>query len=86
MKEDKSNDKNNSSYTEKYQDHFPFGCANKIVCVDNSFSKKVVLNRVKNAVYRFIEAILNKYDYCKKKMIKKHFNKNLAKPAEEEVA
>ena len=37
----------------------------------------------KNAVYKFIEAILNKYNYCKK-LIKKHFNKNLVMSAEEE--
>ena len=43
----------------------------------------VVLYRVKNAVYRFIEAILEEYDYCKK-MIKKHFNKTLIMFAEEE--
>ena len=39
--------------------------------------------RGRNAVYRFIEAILKEYKYCKK-MIKKHFNKNLIMSAEEE--
>ena len=79
----KSNDKNNGSYTEKYQAHIPCSFAYKVVCVDNKSRKKVVLYRGKNAVYRFIEAILNEYDYCKK-MIKKHFNKNLVMFAEEE--
>ena len=37
----------------------------------------------KNAVYRFIEAILKEYDYCKN-IIKKHFNNNLIMSAEEE--
>ena len=37
----------------------------------------------KNAVYRFIKPILEEYDYCKK-IIKKHFNKNLIMSAEEE--
>ena len=46
--------------------------AYKVACVDNKFSKKVVLYREKNAAYRFIKAILNEYDYCKK-MIKKAF-------------
>ena len=29
-----SNDKNNGSYTEKYQDHIPCGFAYKVVCID----------------------------------------------------
>ena len=83
LKEVKSSDKNNGSYTEKYQDHIPFSFAYKVACVDNKFSKKVVLYRGKNAVYRFLKAILEEYDYCKK-MIKKHFHKNLIMSAEEE--
>ena len=39
--------------------------------------------REKNAIYRFIEAILTEYYYCKK-IIKKHVNKNLIMSAEEE--
>ena len=83
LKKVESSDKNNGSYTEKYQDHIPCSFAYKIVCIDNKFSKKVVLYRGKNAVYRFIEGILNEHDYCKK-IIKKHFNKNLIMCAEEE--
>ena len=79
----KSSGKNNDSYTEKYQDHIPCSFAYKVVCVDNKFSKKVVLYRGKNAAYKFIKAILEEYDYCKK-MIKKHFNKNLIMSAKEE--
>ena len=37
----------------------------------------------KNAAYKFIEAILKEYKHCKK-VIKKHFNKNLIMSAEEE--
>ena len=37
----------------------------------------------KNAVYRFIEIIIKEYDYCKR-VIKKHFNKNLIMSAEDE--
>ena len=37
----------------------------------------------KNAISRFIEAILEEYGYCKK-VIKKHFNKNLVISAEDE--
>ena len=43
LKEVKSSDKNNGSYTEKYQDHIPCSFAYKVGCVDNKFSNKVVL-------------------------------------------
>ena len=79
----KSTDKNNGSYTEKYKDHIPCSFAYKVTCVDNKFSKKVVLYRGKNVVYRFAKAILEEYDYCRK-IIKKHFNKNVIISAEEE--
>ena len=78
-----SNNKNNTSYTEKYQDHISCSFAYKVVCIDDKFSKKVVLYRGKNVVFRFIEAILKEYDYCKK-TIRKHFNKNLVMFAEDE--
>ena len=58
----KSSDKNNCSYTEKYQDHVAYS----VVCVDDKFIKKVVLYRGKNTAYTFIEAILKEYDYYKK--------------------
>ena len=77
-----SNDKNNTSYTEKYQDHIPCCFAYKVVCIDNKFSKKVILYRGKNAFYRFIEAILKERSYCQK-IIKNHFNKNFVMSAED---
>ena len=46
-------------------------------------SCSVVLYRGENAAYKFIEAILKAYEYCKKVM-KKHFNKNLIMTEEEE--
>ena len=79
----KNSDKNNGSYTEKYQDHISCRFAYKVVCIDNELSKIVVLYRGKNAVYRFIEGILKQYDYCKR-LIKRHFDKNLILSAEEE--
>ena len=45
-------------------------------------AQKLFFRKEKNAVYRFIEAILEEYDYCKK-MIKKRFNKDLIMSAEE---
>ena len=72
-----------SSYTKKYQEHVPCNFAYKAVCVDNKFSKKIVLYRGKNAVNKFIKSILNEYNYCRKVM-RKHFNKNLIMSVEEE--
>ena len=64
------------SYSKKYQNHIPCSFAYRLICVDDKFSKSIVVFRGKNAAYKFIEAILNEYEYCKK-VIKKHFNKNL---------
>ena len=47
LKEVKSGHKNNGSYTEKYQDRIPCSFVYKVVCIDNEFSKKVVLYRGK---------------------------------------
>ena len=78
-----SDGNNNTSHTEKYQAHIPCSFAYEVICVDDKFSKPVVLYRGKNAVYRFIETILGEYDYCKK-VIKKHFNKNLVMSEKDE--
>ena len=51
--------------------------------VDDKFSKSVVPYRGKNAVYKFIDAILKKLNYCKR-VTNEHFNKNLVMPAEDE--
>ena len=71
------------SSSKKYQDHIPRSFPYKIVCVDDKFTKPIVLQRNKNAAYRFIEAILEEYKYCNKVM-KKHFKKNLVLTEEEE--
>ena len=71
------------SYTKKYQDHIPCSFAYKVVCIDDKFTKPVVVFRGENAAYEFIEAIVKECEYCKKVM-KKHFNKNLIMSEEEE--
>ena len=71
-----------ASYSKKYQDHIPCSFAYKLVCVDDKFTKPIVVFRGKNAAYKFIEAILIEYKYCKKVM-KKYFNKNLIMSEEE---
>ena len=78
-----SNRSENTSYTEKYWDHIPCSFAYKVVCVDDKFSKPVVLYRGENAVYKFIDAILKEYDHCKE-VTKKRFNKNLVMSAKDE--
>ena len=70
------------SYIKKYHDHVPCSFAYKIVCFDDKFSKPIVVYRGENAAYEFIKAILKEYKYCKK-IMKKHFNKNLIMSEEE---
>ena len=67
----------------KYQYHILCRFAYKLVCVDDRFSKPILVYRGKNAAYKFIEAILKEYEYCKKVM-KKNFNKNLIMTEEEQ--
>ena len=67
----------------KHQDHFPCSFAQKLVFADDKSTKTIVVFRGENAAYIFIEAILKEYQYCKKVM-KKHFNKNLIMDKEEE--
>ena len=44
--------------------------------VDDKFTKPTFVFRGENAAYQFVKAILKEHQYCKKVM-KKHFNKNL---------
>ena len=71
------------SYTKKQQDHIPCSFADKVVCIDDRFTKPIVVYRGENAAYEFIKAILKEYKYCKKVM-NKHFNKNLIMSEKEE--
>ena len=71
------------SYSKKYQDHIPCSFGYKLVCVDNKFSKPIVVLRGENAACILIKANLKEYQYCKK-VIKKHCNKNLIMSEEEE--
>ena len=65
------------------KNHIPCSFAYKLVCVDDKFTKPIVVFRGENAASKFIEAILKEYEYCKKVM-KKHFNKNLIMSEKEE--
>ena len=57
----------------KYQDHITCRFAYKFVCVDDKFSKPILVFREENAAYKFIKAIIIEYGYCKK-LMKKYFN------------
>ena len=67
----------------KNQDYVPCSFAYKLVCVNNKFSKPIILYRCETIAYKFIEAMLKEYEYCKKVM-KKHFNKNFIVTEKEE--
>ena len=58
---------NEGFYTEKCQDHIPCSFAYKVVCIDDRFTKSIIIYRGENAAYEFIKAILKEYKYCKKK-------------------
>ena len=58
-------------YSKKYQDHIHCTFAYKLACVDDKFSKPIVIFRSENAAFQFIEAILKEYEQQKKS------NKNL---------
>ena len=71
------------SYSKRYQDRIPCSFTFKLVCVDDKFSKSIVVFRGESAAYEFIKALCKEYEYCKKVM-KKHFNKSLIMSEEEE--
>ena len=67
----------------KYQDRIPCSFAYKVVCIDDRFTKPIAVYRDENVAYEFIKASPKEYEYCKKVM-NKHFNKNLIMSKEEE--
>ena len=74
---DESKDKGNVSCTKAYQTHVDCGYGYKVVChYDWKLSKRSKIYRGKGAVYKFMENMLEEVEYCKK-MVKRHFNKNL---------
>ena len=70
-------------YTKKYQDHIPYSFVYKVVCIDDRFIKGIVVYRGENAAYGFIKVTMKEYKYCKKVM-SKHYNKNLIMSEEEQ--
>ena len=75
--EEMENEKNKRSYTEAYHTHEDCGYGYKVVCCyDDKYSKYTCIYRGENAVYKFMEKMLEEVKYCKT-VIKKHFNKPL---------
>ena len=76
---------NEKSYTEAYQKHTDCGYGYKVVCCyDDKYSKPVQIYRGENAVYKFMENMLEEVNWCKSKM-KKHFDKPLKMTKENET-
>ena len=82
---------NEKSYTEAYQKHTDCGYGYKVVCCyDDSVTEYtkpvqiVQIYRGENAVYKFMENMLEEVNWCKSKM-KKHFNKPLKMTKENEI-
>ena len=69
--------------TQKYQDHVPCSFVYKLVCVDDKFTKPIVVFTCEKTPYEFVKAILKEYQY-RKKVMKKHFNKIFIMGEEEE--
>ena len=71
------------SYTKKYHEYIPCSFAYKVVCIDHRFTKSIFVYRGKHAAYEFIKSIFKEHKYCRK-IMNKHFNKNLIMTEEEE--
>ena len=67
----------------KRQDHVPYGFGYKMACVDDRFTKDIVIYRGKDCVDKFVDEFLSEYEYCKS-IMRNHFNKNLIMSMEEE--
>ena len=76
---------NKKSYTEAYQKHTDCGYGYKVVCCyDDKYSKPVQIYRGENAVYKFMENMLEEVNWCKQTM-EEQFNKPLKMTMENET-
>ena len=61
---EKENEKNKRSYTKAYQTHEDCGSAYKVICCyDDKYSKPIQTYRGENAVYKFMEKMLEEVEY-----------------------
>ena len=83
--EEMEKEKDKRSYTEAYQTHEDCGYGYKVVCCyDDKYSKPIQTYRGENAVYKFMEKMLEEVEYCKT-VIKKRFNKPLVMTEDDET-
>ena len=47
----------------KYHEHLPGSYTYKVVCIDDKYSKPIVVYRGINAAYEFIRSILKEHKY-----------------------
>ena len=78
-------DKDRRSYTEAYQTHEECGYGYKVVCCyKKKYSKPIQTYRGENAIYKFVEKMLEEVEYCKA-VVKKRFNKPLIMTKDDEM-
>ena len=74
-----------TSYTEAYQTHEDCGYGYKVVCCyDDKYRKQIQTYRCENAIYEFMEKMLEEVEYCKG-IVKKRFNKPLKMTENDEL-
>ena len=74
--EDNGKQNTEESCTNKYQKHIACSYGYKLVCVDDKFSKPFKTYSGKDAIYNFINSLIEESTYCSD-LMKKHFNKEL---------
>ena len=78
-------EKDKRSYIEAYQTHDDCVYAYKtICCYDDKYSKPIQTYQGEHAVYKFMEKMLEKVEYCKT-VVKKRFNKPLVMTEDDEM-
>ena len=80
--EEKGKQNSEESYTNKYQKHIACSCGYKLVCADDKFSKPFKTYLGEDAIYNFINNMIEESKYCSE-VIKKHFNKELVMTRED---
>ena len=70
------------SYTSKYQKHIACSYGYKLVFVDDKFNKPFRIYLGEDAVYNFINSMIEESKYCSE-VIRKHFSKELVMTKED---
>ena len=74
------------SYTEAYQTHEDCGYGYKVACCcEDKYSRPIQMYQGENAVYKFMEKMLEEVEYCKG-ILKKRFNKPLIMTENDELS